>query len=556
MKTTCLARLSLLLIACYVPFSQTVAQTPDSVVITGRIRHLSARLYRQSSTVLVSRNNILSASRELVRPAPLNADGTFRVSLPLIYPQEELYFNYGRISTAFLAAPGTVSVELDADSLFTVAVPFTFGGVNAQVNNQFARYKAFEAALPNKPDLKKVSQQASEQGMREAYGTLLTAYQTPINQFARREQPFPLVARWITSANRYNVAAFLYDKAAYEQTRLPVSLDDSLRSPGDILLTAARAQAMNRFAGYVIGRAQAAAVGRSNGLSVRTLATLLERYGKNLTADERTRLNDYALTNSARQGDLRFFDGIIRRSPDTLQQLVAYETLLQRTRQQFDSSAVNYVAAYRLAQSLPGLTLDFAKLLYSYARPQVRNPQLAQSLDELYRLEVKDSVRVRAAVQTLRRAGSRMSALDISSGVFVTRDRAVGGLTLLDQVLEANRGRIIYVLLTNPENEAGRQAAQDAQRLRSLYSARDVALVYVPLPGNDANLWPQLATRYNLVGDHLLLSDDQLGDVAQRLRSDNEISATLIGRTGKIIRRNAPLPAALDEIRQLIDKNR
>ena len=98
------------------------------MIVTGRIRNLSARLYRESPTVLVSRNNILQASRELVRPAPLNVDGTFRVSLPLIYPQEEMYFNYGRISTAFLAAPGTLTIDLDADSLFTAAVPFPVWG--------------------------------------------------------------------------------------------------------------------------------------------------------------------------------------------------------------------------------------------------------------------------------------------------------------------------------------------------------------------------------------------------------------------------------------------
>ena len=115
--------LSLLLTAYCLLTNRCAAQT-DSVIVTGRIRHLSAQLYRESPTVFISRNNILQASRELVRPAPLNLDGTFRVSLPLIYPQEEMYFNYGRISTAFLASAGTLNIELDADFLFSVAVPF------------------------------------------------------------------------------------------------------------------------------------------------------------------------------------------------------------------------------------------------------------------------------------------------------------------------------------------------------------------------------------------------------------------------------------------------
>ncbi|RYF62191.1 MAG: hypothetical protein EOO39_30750, partial [Cytophagaceae bacterium] len=289
------------------------AQT-DSVIVTGRIRNLSARLYRESPTVLVSRNNILQASRELVRPAPLGIDGTFRVSLPLLYPQEEMYFNYGRISTAFLAAPGTLTIDLDADSLFTAAVPFRFGGVNAQVNGQFARYKAFEASFPDKPDGKKLTTQIADLSSERAFDALAKAYQAPFVAFNRKEKAFPLVSRWITSSNRYNAAAFLYDKATYEAEQIPASLTDSLRPANDNILTAARASAMNRFASYATQRVMTeSSTSRSNGLTVRALSILLERYGKNLTAYERLRLSDYALANSARASDLRFFDGLVKR---------------------------------------------------------------------------------------------------------------------------------------------------------------------------------------------------------------------------------------------------
>ncbi len=555
MKNPCHRLFYVLIFAgCYLPVLSS-AQPVDSVVVTGRIRNLSARLYREASTVLVSRNNILQASRELVRPAPLNVDGTFRVSLPLIYPQEELYFNYGRISTAFLASPGTLSIELDADSLFTAVTPFRFGGVNAQVNGQFARYKAFEATYPNKPDGKKLTDQISDQSNTVAFGTLSAAYQEPFGKFAARDKPFPLLSRWVQSVNRYNASAFLYDKATYENEKLPVSLTDSLRPPDDLLLTAARASAMNRFANYVTQRVSTDASNGANSLTVRTLSLLLERYGKNLTAEERLRLNDYATKNTARAADLRFFDGLVKRSPDTLQRLINYETLIQRSIRQFDSTAVNYLSAYWLANQLPGLTLDFARLLYDYARPQVKDPQLVQSLDELYQLEVKDSTRVRAAMQTLRTAGARTSSLEISPGIFITRDDLASGANLFDQVVNTNRGKVVYLLLMSATDEAGRQAALDAQRLRSVYSSRDLALVYLPLPGTDKSLWPELATRYNLSGDHLLLVDDQLLSVLMRLRSDSELAATVINRTGKVVKRNAPLPDEFEELRKVLDKN-
>ncbi len=549
----CLLRIGLLL-AIHCLSSPAVTAQTDSVIVTGRIRNLSARLYRESPTVLISRNNILQASRELVRPAPLNIDGTFRVALPIIYPQEEMYFNYGRISTAFLAAPGALTIELNADSLFTTAVPFRFGGVNAQVNQQFARYKTFEAAYPDKPDSKKLTSRVNGLGNRQVYTLVSSVYDAPYRAFAAKEKPFPLLTRWVSSSDQYNAAAFVYDKVAYEGSELDKTLNDSLRPPNDRLLTAARASAMNRFATYVTQRVSTQA-SNTNGLTVRTLSLLLERYGKNLTADERSRLDDYALKNTARASDLRFFQGLIKRSPDTLQRLINYETLVQRSREHYDSTTVNYLAAFWLANALPGLTLDFIRLLYDYARPQVKDPALVQSLDELYRLEVKDSVRIRMAMQTLRKAGRRVTSLEISSGVFVTRDDLSSGSTLLDQVINANRGKVIYLLLTSPDEEAGRQAALDAQRLRNAYSSRDFALIYMPMSNGNQSLWPELATRYNLVGDHLLLTDSQLMDAVTRLRPADEISATVINRVGKIEKRNAPLPGAFEEAKKQVDKN-
>lgn len=530
--------------------------TVDSVIVTGRIQNLSARLYRESPTVLVSRNNILQASRELVRPAPLNVDGTFRVALPLIYPQEEMYFNYGRISTAFLAAPGTLSIDLNADSLFTAAVPFQFGGVNAQVNSQFARYKAFEAAAPNKPDNAKLSEQVAERSAAETYSTVLTAYQTPFRQFAARQTIYPLVSRWVQSINRYNAAGFVYDKAAYEDARLSVSLNDSLRPPNDRLLTAARAASLNQFARYATQRTSAAEATSGGGLSVRALSSLLLRYGRNLTEDEQTRLRGYVDNDkTAKASDLRFFQNLVKRSSDTIQRLAAYENLIRRSRAEFDSASVSYLTAYWLANSLPTLTLNFAQLLYSYAQPQVTDPQLAQSLDELYRLEVGDSTRVRAAVGKLLPVTKTLSNAEISPGVFVTRDPTTDGSTLFDQLVAANRGKVMYILLTSTSSDGERQAALDAQQLRSNYRSRDFALVYLPVLNNDPALWAEFATKNNLAGDHLLLTELQLMDVAQRLRFQGEVSATVINRVGKIVKRNAPLPGAFEEVKKVVEKS-
>lgn len=544
----------LLFLLCCVPLT-TFAQSVDSVIVTGQIKNLSARLYRDAPTVLVSRNNILEASRELVRPAPLNVDGTFRVAMPLIYAQEEMYFNYGRISTAFLAASGTLRIDLNADSLFTAAVPFRFGGVNAQVNQQYARYKATEAALPDKPNPQRLSEEVVNKSVPETYRMVLSAYQTAFRKFASQENAFPLLSRWVQSGNRYSAAAFLYDKAAFDGQQVPKSLADSLRPANDPLLTAARAQAMNRFGDYAMQQNNRPEISRdNNSIPIRTLSALLLRYGRNLSPDEQTRLETYREDNSIKQADLRFFQKLISRNNDTIQRLVTYENVLRRSREQFDKPSVDYLTAYLLVNALPSLTLDFAKLLYSYARPQVTDPQMVQSLDELYRLEVGDSTRIRQAVQTLQKTGNRPEPVEITPGVFVTRDASVSGQDLFDKVINANRGKVIYVLVADAADEAGRQAALDAQRLRNAYSSTELAIVYLPIINAGAGLWPEFAAKTNLYGDHLLLTSEQLSDVLSRLRPDNNLSAVIIDRAGKVKKRNAPLPGDYEEVRKAVEK--
>jgi len=544
---------------CTLALSSNLFAQVDSVVVSGRIRNLSARLYREAPTVLIGRNNILQASRELIRPAPLNVDGTFQVSIPLVYTQEELYFTYGRISTAFLAAPGTLTIDLNADSLFTVAVPFRFGGVNAQVNQQYARYKAFEASYPDKPDAKKLSNDISGAVTNTSFVLLNQAFQKTFRAFAAKEKPYPLLARWIEADNRYAAASFLYDRLIVgEDQRQPPALSDSISLTNDMILTASRTQAMNRFATFanrqIVSKASQQA---QRGLAVNKLSGLILRYGKNLTDTEKTRLREFAETNAARNADLRFLTDLVRRNNEVIQSLVNYEFLIQESRKQYDDDRREYMTAFWLVNSFPILTLAQDKLLYEYARPQLMNRQLGQSLDELYTLEVKDSVVMKQAIATLDKSGEATTELEVASGVFVTRDKSgrTAGSALFDNVINANRGKVVYVLFTSNESEAGRQASLDAQRLRNTYDARDLTIVYLPMLTSDEQpVWVEAAARDKLIGDHLLLSSSQLDDVASRLRYDDLPSATIINRTGKIIKRNAPLPADLDEARKAIDK--
>ncbi len=530
------------------------AQT-DSVIITGQIRHLTARLYRESPRIVVSRNNILQPDRELARSAPLNVDGSFRVALPLIYPQEELYFSFSRVSTAFLAAPGKLTIDLDADSLFVAAVPFRFGGVNAQVNQQFARFQAFEATQ-EKPTGKQLTRQTQAKTDGAAFAFLTETYRKPFTAFAARETVFPLVYRWANSRIRYNAAAFLYDKARFENHDLAETLTDSLRPANDPILTAARAVAMGQFGEYAVQRfAEADATpGKTSGLSIRTIATILDRYTPNLTDAEHVRLRGYAAANAARAVDLRFFQQLTARNPDTLQRITNYASLIERTFADYDSTAAQYATGYWLAKSLPGLTLDFTGLLYTYARPLLREKRLAQSLDELYTVETKDSLRIRTAIRRLPPPARPINALELTEGVFMTRNQTADGAALFERVLATLRGRVVYVLAYDPTDEAGQQAALSAQRIGEVFRARDMALLYVNAPNAIIPAFQEFAAKHKLTGDHLVLTTDQWQAIAGRLQPEAMPFTAVIGRTGKTIKTNAPLPDKFDEVRALIQK--
>src|SRR5690606_17260214 len=120
----------------------------DSVVITGHIENLTGQRYREAPVVTFSRNNILQPQSELSRNAAIQADGSFRIAMPLIFQQEEMYQDDGgTVFATFLASKGTVAISFDADSIFKTRRLFRFEGVNARANNLYPEYLAEEARL-------------------------------------------------------------------------------------------------------------------------------------------------------------------------------------------------------------------------------------------------------------------------------------------------------------------------------------------------------------------------------------------------------------------------
>ncbi len=473
------------------------------------------------------------------------------MAVPIVYPQEEMQFVVGNANTPFLASVGNLTIDLDNDSLYIAATPFQFGGVNAQVNQQFAQYKAFE--VKNKPTeaaQKRTVSRALGGNANLTYPTLYDAFTGPLNQFSSQQSVFPLVRDWVITNARYDAAAYVFDRAIQEQSTLSASFFKSLALGPDALLTPSRATGLSRFGAYASMLIQQNTPSSGRGIRIQTLAKLIDQYGTGLTANDRQRLAVFRETNTARTADVRYLSKLLERNPDTLTRLLSYENAIQTARPLFDSVGVDYLKGYALNAAVAESTLDIVQLLGQYIYPQIGNPYLKQSLNDLVGQALRDTALVRKA-RTDYLALEKLPGVNggfVSEGIYVTTGTNRDGGDLMKKAIDQNRGRVIYVVLWEPKSEAGRQLARDAQRLRDVFLPRDFTLLYVSTNDGDETLWLESIVRNRLRGEHIRLSEIQLNAVFATLNLGDESPVRLITPQGKLLRKETFLPDKFDQL--------
>ena len=94
------------------------------------------------------------------------------------------------------------------------------------------------------------------------------------------------------------------------------------------------------------------------------------------------------------------------------------------------------------------------------------------------------------------------------------------------------------------------RSAALAQRLRDTYQSDELSLLYIGLPNEDPKLREEYIIRNNLKGDHLLLTAEQY----ETLGFDGIGGGVLLNRSGKVVKRNLPLPDQFDELTKQIQK--
>ena len=527
----------------------------DSVIVSGQVRGLSAKLYRQSPNVLVTRTNMLRGGVEQAFPAPLQPDGRFRVAVPIVYPQEEMQFVLGNVSTAFLASAGNLTINLDNDSLYVAVLPFRFGGVNAQVNGQFAQYKAFETK--NKPDdlaLKRLFKRVDQNDISQTYSTLYQVFAGPFTKFTAQQSVFPLVRDWVLANAQNEAATYVFDRATQEQKLLSDPQLRTLTAGANALMTAGRATALNRFGQYATMRIQQNTPPGGRSVRVRTLAQLLEQYGTNLTTADRQRLSAFRETNTARTADVRYLSRLMELNPDTLTHLLTYENAIQTARPLFDSLSIDFLKGYALSTIISESTLNIVQLLGQYIAPQIGDTYLKKSVNDLVGRALRDTALVRKARRdylALEKQPGINSGF-VGDGIYVTTGTNRSGDELAKKALDNNRARVVYVVLWEPTNEAGQQLARDAQRLRDFFAPRDFTLLYVSLNNDDDKLWLESIVRNRLKGEHIRLSENQTYAAFATLNLSEPTPVRLITPQGKLVRKAVFLPDKMEQLAEQI----
>lgn len=536
------------------------AQT-DSVIVTGQIRHLSVRLYQQSPNVVVTRTNIVRGGSEQAFLAPLQPDGRFRVAVPIIYPLEEMAIQFGggdrTATTSFLAAAGQLSVDVDNDSLFTASIPFRFGGINAQVNQQHAQYEAaaYLRQATTKSERERAIRRASNaSSINQAYQLLLTAFTAPFDQFALQREVFPLVRDWVRSSAQYDAAAFVFDRATSSMQTIPIDQLKTMGLTNTNLLTPSRANAMDRLGAHavtLIGQT----ISNQGSIKIQLLASLLSKYGRNLTAADQERLAAMRATGSARSAELRYLAKLMERNPDTLNRLLIYEQTIQTARARFDSSSIDYLKAYLLTSSIQQATQQVIQFTSDYIRPQIGDPLIRQSFNEVVRQALRDTAQVRQA-RTQYRALAKQTGVNygpIADAIYVATGAYRLGDELLKNAIDRNRGKVIYIVKWSPDQPNGLQLARDAQRLSDVFSSRELVLLYLATDETDDELWIESLIRNRLRGDHIRLSNKQTYELSGQLAFYDQNVVRLITPEGKVYRRQALLPSP-DDFPKLIDQ--
>ncbi|CAG5068233.1 hypothetical protein DYBT9623_00962 [Dyadobacter sp. CECT 9623] len=552
-------RFILLLVLFTITIQLSEAAT-DSLIVKGRILNLNGRLYRQAPFINFSRNNILQPQSELSKQAPLEADGSFRVSLPMLFAQEEIYLDYGgRAFTTFLGSPGTVEITFNGDSLNKASKLFYFAGVNADANNQYAAYltevdKKLAGSKALGQDFFKSFWEKGPNEARKSTEQRTALRLSAIESATQNTVKSPALVEWVKSNADEEQMQFLYEHALSNRYEVSKALQDSLKRLITPPLTGQRVIWANRFGDYadlLVEQRKFSNPNRTNSLPVRLMATLIRNNTPKLTPEEKQRLEQITLNGLAEKSELDFLNKLFAKNESVLNLLFNFERENRIYGDLFDSTATEFLKVRYLSKNLYKYTYKEQLALSKYIQSRTGSPQFSQSLDEIVRLEVKDSADIRQFVSFRDVKTDPTEALP---GYYLTasNDR---GTSWINRIIDGFKGNTIYLAKWNLADARSREELGYIPLLQARLP-ENTKFIFVHLPGEDFGLSDallrQYVIRHQLKGVHVFLDNNQMMDLLFRLNPLDAATFSIIRPNGKFAAKNAPAPSALEKTVQAI----
>lgn len=554
----------IILTALFLGFLHPAFAVTDSLIIKGRINNLNGRLYRQAPFITFSRNNILQPQSELSKQADLQADGTFRVSLPMLFPQEEIYVDYGgKAFTTFLGSPGTVEITFNGDSIGRAKKLFYFAGANADANNQYPSYLAAENQRLNGSrtlgtDFFKTFWEKSPSDARfiaESRGELRLG---SVKAATQNTVASPVLYNWVKSVTDEEQLQILYEHALSNQYQISKALLDSLKRLDRAPLTGQRVIWANRFGNYADQMVEGKKFdnpSRTNSLPVKLMAALIRDNAKNLSADDRQHLNQIAANGLAEKGELDFMNKLFARNEMVLNLLFNYERESRIYGDLYDSTATEFLRVRYLAKNLYKYTYPQQLLLNDHIKSRTGIPQFKQSLDELIQLEVKDSANIRKLVDF---KNVRTAPVEALPGYYLSasNDR---GTPWFNGIVDGLKGKTIYLVKWNIEDAKSREELDFIPALQARLPD-NIVFLFVHFSTENYTvsdaLLRQYIVRHRLKGIHMSVNDNQAMDLLFRLNPLDFATFSIIRPNGKFATKNAPAPSETEKTaKALIEVN-
>jgi hypothetical protein len=549
---TCLAILLFL--------STSAIAVTDSLIIRGRVLNLNGRLYRQAPSVTFSRNNILQPQSELSKQAPLTPDGSFRVSLPMLYAKEEIYLDYGGMAfTTFLGSPGTIEITFDGDSLATKNRLFFFAGENAEANNQ--NYK-----LVNE-EAKRI--RANTALGSRFYDTFWTKSPGEVRNLSNKRaelkisalqavttgsMPDPTLSGWAQSLAHDEMLQNLYEYALTNQYDLGKDLLDSLHRLARSPLTSQRVTWASRFGSFAdrqVEDKKASTPSRNNSLPVKRMAYLIRSNSSKLTASERERLDDIISKGTAEKVELDFLSNLYAKNEMLLNLLFSYERESRFYGEMFDSTAREFLKARFLPRNFHKYTYGQQLRLSEHIKSNLSIPEFRESLDEIVRMEVRDSAAIKKLISFTDVRPEPTEALPGYS-LSASNER---GTNWFNRITDLYKGKTIYVVKWSYDDPKSRDELAYMAALQAQLPP-DVVFLFLHLPSDEifvsGDLVKQYIVRHRLKGVHMFLSAGQAMDLLFKLNPIEPGSYAIIRPNGKFSTKNATSPAELDKTIQSI----